>query len=177
MISIAMKTAAAVIAAAGLAYTSADDAALGAAYGDDGALKSLTEEVLARHAQTVFARADRDGNGALDNNEYAALSIVSAELARLNGFVVIESENGPATLAISGAPSSALSKADHVRIDAVARSTFYIHAGKDGRMDENEYANAQRAMFDGADFNGNGVLKRGELAVFARRQASMTAGV
>ena len=176
MISIAMKTAAAVIAAAGLAYTSADDAP-GAAYGEDGRLKLLTEEVLATHAQTVFHRADRDQDGALDNDEYAALSIVSAELARLNGFVVIEGEAGPSTVSISGAPSSALSQADHVRIDAVARSTFYLHAGNDGRMDESEYASAQRAVFDGADFNGNGVLKRGELAVFARRQALMTAGV
>ena len=177
MISIAIKTAAAVIAAAGLAYTSADDAAPGAAYGDENRLKSLTEDVLATHAQAVFQRADRDQNGALDNNEYASLSIVSAELARLNGFIVIESENGPATVAISGHASSALSQADHVRIDAVARSTFYLHAGNDGRMDENEYATAQRAMFDGADINGNGVLRRGELAVFAQRQALMTAGV
>lgn len=176
MISIAMKTAAAVIAAAGLAYTSADDAAPGAAYGDDNQLKSLTEDVLATHAQTIFQRADRDQNNILDNNEYAALSIVSAELARLNGFVVIESDTGPATVAISG-PAAALSQAEHARIDAVARSTFYLHAGNDGRMDKREYANAQRAMFDVADFNGNGVLKRGELSVFAQRQALISAGV
>lgn len=177
MISIALKTAAAVIAAAGLAYTSAEEAVSGEAYGAESRLKSLTEEALGVHAQTVFHRADRDQSGSLDNNEYAALSIASAELARLNGFVVIEGGNGPTTVSLSETASSALSPAEHVRIDAVARSTFYLHAGNDGRIDENEFANAQRAMFEVADFNSNGVLKRGELAVFARRQALMSAGV
>ncbi len=176
MISVAMKTAAAVIAAAGLAYTSAEETLSGAAYGDNDRLTSLTEGALAEHAATVFQRADRDQNGALNSDEYAALSIVSAELARLNGFVVIEGADGPGTLALSGFTPSALSPTEHVRVDAVARSTFYLHAGDDGLMSENEYTNAQRAIFDVVDFNRNGVLKRGELKAFAHRQALVSAG-
>ncbi len=176
MISVAMKIAAAAVAAAGLAYTSAETALSGAAYGDEDRLTALTEAALVEHAAAVFQRADRDQSGALDNDEYAALSIVSAELARLNGFVVIESADGFGTLALSGSTPSALSQIEHVRVDAVARSTFYQHAGDDGLMSEQEYADAQRAVFDVADFNRNGVLKRGELKAFAHRQALLSAG-
>ena len=176
MFSIAAKTAAAMLAAAGLAYTSADDKLSGAAYGDDH-VTSLSEDQLADHAAAVFNRADRDQNGALDSDEYASLSIVSAELARLNGFVVIESANGPATVALAGMTPAALSPSEHVRVDAVARSTFYLYAGDDGLMSENEYTIAQRSIFDVADFNRNGVLKRGELQAFANRQALISTGV
>ncbi len=175
MFSVALKTAAAMLAAAGLAYTSADDK-LSAAYGDDH-VASLSEDQLADHAAAVFNRADRDQNGALDSDEYASLSIVSAELARLNGFVVIETANGPATVALAGMTPAALSPAEHVRVDAVARSTFYLHAGDDGLMSEDEYTSAQRSIFEVADFNRNGVLKRGELQAFANRQALVSTGV
>lgn len=176
MISIAMKTAAAVIAAAGLAYTSAEDAQTDA-YGADDQLTSLSEDRLAVHSGLVFQRADRNQSGALDADEYAALKIVSAELARLNGFIVLEGEDGPSTLALSGQAPSALSPIEHVRVDAVARSTFYLHAGDDGLMSDEEYSSAQREIFDVADFNRNGVLKRGELKSFANRQALVTTGV
>ncbi len=177
MISVAMKTAAAVLAAAGLAYTSADEALSGPAYGDEDQLRALTEQALADHASAVFQRADRDQDAVLNADEYATLSIVSAELARLNGFVVIEGVEGPATLTLAGNAPSALSSAEHVRVDAVARSTFYAHAGDDGRMNEEEYARAQRALFEVADFNRNGVLQRGELEVFAQKQALLSPGV
>lgn len=177
MISVAMKTAAAVIAAAGLAYTSADDLVSDPAYGDEDRLRALTEDALIDHASAIFQRADRDQDGVLNANEYAALSIVSAELARLNGFVVIEGAEGPATVTLAATAPAALSRAEHVRVDAVARSTFYTHAGDDGQMNEEEYARAQRAMFDVADFNRNGVLQRGELEVFAQKQALLSTGV
>ena len=177
MISVAMKTAAAVIAAAGLAYTSAEDRLSGPAYADDDRLRALTEEVLANHASAVFERSDRDQDGVLNADEYAALSIVSAELARLNGFVVIEGVGGPATVMLAAAAPAALSPAEHVRVDAVARSAFYAHAGDDGRMSEEEYARSQRAVFDIADFNRNGVLQRGELEAFAQKQALLSTGV
>jgi hypothetical protein len=174
MMTIVMKSAAAVLAAAGLAYTSAGDAP--PAYGDEG-LKALTEEALADHAANVFQRSDRNQDGALNTDEYAALAIVSAELARLNGFIVIEGATGPARVTLAGYAPASLSAAEHARIDAVARSAFYLHAGDDGSMSEEEFTNAQQGVFDAADFNRNGVLRRGELEVFAQRQAMMSAGV
>ncbi len=174
MMTFVIKSAAAVLAAAGLAYTSASD--LPEAYSGD-ALKALTEEALADHAATVFHRADRNQDGALDADEYAALAIVSAELARLNGFIVIESEAGPARVTLAGFAPASLSAAEHARVDAVARNVFYLHAGDDGRLNEDEFTNAQQGVFDAADFNRNGVLRRGELEVFAQRQAMLAAGV
>lgn len=176
MMSVALKSAAALFAAAGLAATSVDDFTGAPAYGD-GHVKALTEDAVAAHASTIFHRADRDQNGFLDADEYASLSIVAAELARLNGFVVIESDDGPATLTLASTGPAALSRAEHIRIDAVARSAFYTSAGEDGRMSESEYLSAQRASFDAADFNANGVLRRGELEAFAQRQALATMGV
>ena len=175
MMSVALKSVAALAAAAGLAYKAADETALAPAYGDS--VRTLSADAVATHAALVFQRADRDQDGALDADEYASLSVVSAELARLNGFVVIEGEEGPATVAIASGAPSALSHAEYIRIDAVARSAFYLHAGDDGRLSEEEFANGQRAVFDAADFNRNGVLRRGELEAFAQRQALLTAGV
>lgn len=178
MMSIAIKAAAAVLAAAGLAFTAADEEAMGLAYTVDNKVSVLTEENVAEHAAIVFHRADRNQDGSIDADEYASLSIAAAELARLNGFVVIESDDGaPGLLSIASAAPASLSRAEHARIDAVARNVFYRHAGDNGKMSEQEYADAQRAVFDAADFNNNGVLKRGELEVFAQRQALIATGV
>lgn len=175
MMSIIFKSTAAILAAAGLAVSAGEDALSGPAYSDS--LAELTEESFASHAAVVFQRTDRNQDGYLQVDEFAAFSIVSAELARLNGFVVIEDENGPATLEIAGYSPSALSRSEHIRIDAVARNTFFLHAGDDGVMSEDEFTDAQRASFDAADFNRNGVLRRGELEAFAYRQAHMSVGV
>lgn len=175
MISIAFKITTAVIAAAGLAFASADDLASSSPY-DGEQLKLLDEAVLTDHASTVFQRADFDQNGTLNADEYATLAIISAELARLNGFVVIETSAGPSTVSLRSTAPASLSGAEHTRIDAVARSMFYNAAGDDGRMDEAEYIVAQRAVFDQADFNSNGALRKAELELFAERQAMTQIG-
>lgn len=175
MLSIAFKTATAAIAAAGLAFASADELTLGSPY-DGEKLKWLDETALTDHASAVFQRADLDQSGALNADEYAALAIISAELARLNGFVVIETSAGPSTVPLRSTAPASMSGAEHARIDAVARSNFYNAAGEDGRMDEEEYLSAQRAVFDAADFNANGSLRKAELELFAERQAMTQIG-
>jgi EF hand len=170
-----IKSAAAIAAVAGLAFASADELAPGAAYGD-AALSSLTQAELADHALRVFERADRNGDQALDVDEYTALSVVTAELAQLNGFIAIETEDEPSLIALPGASPSALSRSEHIRINAVAQHAFYAYAGGDGRIDADEFVAAQSALFNAADRNGNGMLKRRELGVFAQRQASQTIG-
>jgi len=174
MMSVLFKSALAVAAAAGLAYTSADDLT-GSPY-DDGEVKSLNQAALEDHAAALFQRADRNQDSVLDADEYATLAIVSAELSRLNGFVVIEGEQGPATLKLASARPASLGAAEHARIGAVSRAMFYAGAGDDAKMSEAEFIASQRAIFDAADFNGNGVLHRGELAVFAGRQAMTLTG-
>lgn len=171
--SVAVKTAAAIAAVAGLAFAAVDGPD---AYGD-ARLRSLTEADVAGHAARVFARADMDQSGALDADEYTALSVITAELARLNGFIVIEREDAPGVIELSAAEPAALPEAEQIRIAAVSRNAFYVFAGLDGEMTREEFAAAQGSLFASADLNGNGKLARRELALFAQRQANFTSGV
>lgn len=169
-----MKSAAAAAAVAGLAFA-AVETEIPAAYDGD-FLRTLSEAELAAHAGNVFSRADMDENGALDADEYTALSVVTAELARLNGFVVVERQDKVGVIALPAAQPASLPRSEHIRIAAVARHTFYAFAGEDGRMSADEFAASQGALFQAADLNRNGRLARKELSIFAQRQASLTIG-
>ena len=173
MTPIVIKSFAAVAAVAGLAFAAVESPD---AY-DGEALKTLSEADIAGHAERVFARADMDASGTLDADEYTALSVVTAELARLNGFVVIEREDEPARIEIATGEPASLPEAEHIRIAAVAQTRFYGFAGDDGVMTADEFAAAQAWLFASADFNNNGQLAKRELAVFAKQQASLASGV
>ncbi|MHA7871912.1 MAG: hypothetical protein ACX939_06140 [Hyphococcus sp.] len=176
MTPVVLKAIAAIAAVAGLAATSADDLEQSAGY-PDSAVKSLTRADIGDHAALVFARADRNRDGALNVDEYAALSVVTAELAHLNGFIAIErKEDAPAIARLPSADQAALSSIQQTRIAAVARSRFYVFAGEDGAMNSDEFSRAQMSVFDEADFNRNGVLVRNELAAFAEKQVFQTVG-
>lgn len=158
------------VAAAGVAIASLVGANTPAAY-DDGELKRLSAAEASTYAERVFARSDRNGDGVLDVNEFAALTVVTAELANLNGFVAVEKEEKVETIALPVNAPSALSASEHARIDAVARHTFYAFAGGDGKMQQGEFTGLQDAIFASSDLNANGSLTRTELSIFARRQA------
>ncbi|MEZ5893608.1 MAG: hypothetical protein R3C58_10785 [Parvularculaceae bacterium] len=167
--SIFMNGLAAAVATLGVAAASFVGMS-GDAY-DGGALTRLTDAEAASHAQAVFLRSDRNGDGALDVNEYAALSVVTAELANLNGFLAIEQADKIAAIALPVAAPSALGDSEQTRIDAVARSTFYAFSGADGKMQQGEYLVLQRTIFTSSDLNANGYLTNGELSIYAQRQA------
>lgn len=88
------------------------------------AVKSLTADEAAAHTNAIFARADIDGSGKLDANEYAALAIVTAELSRLNGFYALDIGDGREFVPLPVSAPGALSQAEHARVDAVARAEF-----------------------------------------------------
>ncbi len=138
---------------------------------DGGELKRLSAPEASTYAARVFARSDRNGDAVLDVNEFAALTIVTAELANLNGFVSVEKEAGVETISLPVNAPAALSQSEHARIDAVARHTFYAFAGQDGKMQQGEFVGLQDAIFMSSDLNANGALTRSELSIFARRQA------
>lgn len=138
---------------------------------EDGAVTKLTQAEAASFAEGVFRRADIDRDGALDVDEFAALSIVTAELAHLNGFVAVEKEGALETIALPVSAPAALGDAEQTRIDAVARHTFYAFAGSDGKMQQGEYSGLQEAIFASSDLNANGALTSAELPLFAQRQA------
>lgn len=142
----------------------------GPAY-DDGVLKALSQAEAATFAEAVFHRADRDYDGALNVDEFAALTVVTAELAHLNGFIAVEKDGAIETIALPAAASGALGDSEQTRIDAVARHSFYAFAGSDGKMQQGEYLGLQDAIFASSDLNANGALTRTELSLFAQRQA------
>lgn len=158
------------VAAAGVAIASFVGTSAPAAY-DDGELKRLSAAEASTHAERMFARSDRNGDGVLDVNEFAALTIVTAELAHLNGFVAVEKEATVETIGLPVNAPAALPAAEHARIDAVARHAFYAFAGNDGKMQQGEFIGLQDAIFASSDLNANGALTRTELSIYARRQA------
>jgi len=176
MAPVLMKTLAAIVAVAGLGIASVESILAGSAY-DGGQITALTESEITAHAERVFARADVDANAALDVDEFTALTVVTAELARLNGFIVVELGDQPGVIELPVVSPSALPRSEHIRVAAVAQRRFYVFAGADGKMSADEFAAAQGALFDAADRNGNGRLGRRELSAYAQRHASMSAGV
>jgi len=142
-----------------------------AAYG--AAVASLSAEDAAAHAQSTFARADLDRSGALDVEEYEALAIVTAELARLNGFIALEVGGGQEIVPLPVNAPAALAGSERARVTALAHAEFYALAGEDAVIDFSEYAGEQDARFAAADRNRNGALAKAELVSFAARAAML----
>ncbi|MBI1364948.1 MAG: hypothetical protein GC153_03205 [Alphaproteobacteria bacterium] len=137
-------------------------------------LRSLSAADAAADAAATFERADLDKSDALDIEEYASLAVITAELARLNGYVRLAADDAlPIALPIR-APE-ALAGAERARVEAVARRDFYRIAGDDGRISKREFLAAAAERFAAADRNRNGVLAKRELAAFAARKASLLA--
>ncbi len=137
----------------------------------------LTAAEASVHANKVFDRADLDKSGAMSADEFTALSIVTAELAHLNGYVVIETEGLERTIDLPIEAPAALSYGERARIEAVARNAFYAAAGGDRKLTKAEFAKAQSLAFDEADRNRNGALAKRELSNFAAGQAKLSPGV
>ncbi len=142
------------------------------AYGT--AIDRLEANIAAREAARVFSRADLDKDGALSQDEYSVLAVVSAELARLNGFVAIDISGGVRTVAVSTAGGPSLSPAQRKRINDRAAREFRIIAGEDERLAGDEYVAAQLEQFLTNDVDRNGVLTGPELVSFARAQSKTT---
>jgi len=153
--------------------------ASGAAFKDnayDGAITGLTQAEASLHARQVFARSDRNQDGVMSADEFASLSIITAELAHLNGFIAIEGDDGARTIALPIKAPVALPRGERARVEAVARNAFYAAAGSDGKLTAAEFISAEMVKFTEADRNRNGRLAKSELAGFAMRQARLATG-
>jgi hypothetical protein len=168
--TIFMNTATAAFASLAVAAASYASTQMPAAYGD-GELTKLSQSEAAANAQLAFHRADRNGDAVISVDEFAAMTIVTAELANLNGFVSVEKSGAVQTIALPVSAPLALGDAEQTRIDAVARHTFYAFAGGDGKMQQGEFIDLQNAIFASSDLNANGALTRAELSIYAQRQA------
>lgn len=124
---------------------------------------------IANTAKSVFDRADFDNDSELSREEYVTLAVVTAELARLNGFIAVDYAGGVRTAAVpSGAPWSAKERA---RIEASAERDYARLAGEDERMTKEEFMTARLEAMTAADFDRNGVLAGVELTRFAAAEA------
>jgi hypothetical protein len=158
------------IALAAIGAALASGAAERAAY--DGPAASLSVAELRQHADAIFDCADLDKSGALEAEEYSALALVTAELSRLNGFVALHVGAESRTVQLPrGLPE--FSRAERVRVEAVARKAFYASAGADSAIERSEFASALAARFTASDANRDGGLKRRELISFAAKIAAV----
>ena len=137
----------------------------------DGAdIQRFSQSEAIAYAGQNFVRGDRNEDGVLNVDEFAALSVVTSELAHLNGFIAVEKGDRVETIAFPLAAPVALGDAEHTRIDAVARHSFYAFSGADGKMQKIEYQRLQSVIFANSDRNGNGALVKDELLKFVQQQ-------
>ncbi len=156
-------------AAAGASLVSSASVAPQPAYG--AAVVRLEAAAAASDAARIFDRADLDNNGFLDRDEYEILGIVTAELAQLNGFIVIDAGRGIETVAIARAESRTLDDQEKAQVGERARREFEMMAGDDERLASDEFLDAQLVLFLATDADRNGVLAGVELTSYARSQS------
>ncbi len=137
-----------------------------------GPAQALSSSDADRRAALLFAQSDLDGSGDLSVEEFSALSVVSAELARLSGFVALDVGGETSrVIDIADVAPASVSLTERTRIEAVASHEFHDAAGPDGVLDEDDFLALERERFIAADLNGDGALKRQELSVYGLRVA------
>ena len=141
------------------------------AYGDE--IATLTAQEVETHAAAEFFRADVNGDGVMNADEYTALATVTAELSLLNGFVAFETGKSEETVALPFERPGALTRGERARIEATARNEFYTAAGSDGVLSAPEYKAFKVSRFSDADRNRNGKLAKAELRAFAAAEAKV----
>jgi len=141
------------------------------AYG--AAAVSVEAEAVVREAISRFERADLNKDGALDEEEFAIMAIVGAELARLNGFVPIAMNGEVRTIPLGEARREPLTKAEKAMTAARAAREYRVIAGDDERVHVGEFVDAELEKFIADDADRNGELSGVELASFAHRQARL----
>lgn len=127
---------------------------------------------IAQTAKTIFVRADLDNDGALSEEEFVTLAIVTGELARLNGFVPVDYARGVRTAKLAYADAWSLET--RARIMNAAERDYALFAGDDGRLDAGEFVSARLEALSAADRDRNGVLTGAELQRFAAIEARVS---
>ena len=157
--------------AAGASLVSSTSVAPQPAYGV--AAATLEATAAASHAARLFDRADLDNNGFLDRDEYEILSVVTAELAQLNGFIAIDAGRGIETVQVARAGHGSLNETKKTRLKERALREFRLFAGDDERLASDEFVTVQLEMFLAIDDDRNGVLSGAELKSYAYAQSKL----
>jgi hypothetical protein len=159
------------VPALAIAAFGAGSSPIGAGAGESASLAASDLEI---HASLLFARADLDRSHTLDADEYAALSLVTAELARLNGRVPLLRMNDTRNIPVPSHTPASFKWSERTSIEAMARREFYAAAGDDAAMSASEFVADENARFAEADRNGDGRLARNELLAFGAALASVS---
>ena len=120
-----------------------------------------------KRAMLQFQRADLDGSGALDADEFATLTIVTGELARLNGVLVLDAA-GKVEAPLTDAVLVPLSREERFQLDALARQEFRRFAGGDDVLCDDEFTAIRTRQFKQSDLNNDDVLSGVEIASFVQ---------
>ncbi|WP_306250179.1 hypothetical protein [Parvularcula sp. IMCC14364] len=134
------------------------------------ATTTLTVEDTRLDADQLFTKVDTDRDGVISVDEYAAQTVVRANLARFNQAVVIDGEQ-TFHVKVAQEATTALSPSQQTAIDAVARTEFYRISGEDIVLDKNEWIQSRLSQFAAADRDNDGLLRNSELDLYAMRIA------
>jgi hypothetical protein len=159
--------AAALAVGAGLVHAASVEPRL--AYGAPAS--QLEATTIVETARTVFSRADLDNDRDLSREEYVTLAVVTAELARLNGFVTVDYAGGVRTAQLPRV--HAWTSNERAGVEASASRDYGFFAGDDDRMSGEEFVAARLEALSLADTDRNGVLRGAELTRFAAIEARL----
>lgn len=135
---------------------------------------SLEADAVAKNATRVFDRADLNNDGALDQDEYHILAVVTAELANLNGFASFHAGEGIRIVKIPQTKKSDLTAIEKAAIRAKAVREFLYLSGDDEGLAREEFITAEFERFIANDRDRNGVLFGPELVSFAMMQTNLS---
>ncbi len=164
----------AIAAAAGAVTAATTSEIFAPAYGDQATIVGAGAAQI--HASNMFEAADADRSGDLNSDEFAAMRLVTAELAHLNGFVPIAAGDQPERILLPVKAPTTLAAGERARITAIAYREFYVAAGPDARLSRREFLQINAQMFARHDRDGDGLLARHELTRFATQTAFLPSG-
>ncbi len=114
-----------------------------------------------------FHRADLDGSGLLEQEEFVALAVVSAELARLNGFVALDGHKQLKVLDLPNEDNLAAPDLNRRRIEQSARAIYADLAFGGPGILESSYVIAREVSFRKLDQDQDNSLSGPDLGRLA----------
>ena len=124
---------------------------------------SITADDFHDYSATEFLQADRDDSGGLSADEFAAMELVKAELANLNGFVRLgENEGLPIASDTNGRAG-----VDRNEIIANARSNFESAALAGMEISMGQFQDLRDGQFRAADLSHDGKIEKDEILRFS----------
>jgi len=121
-------------------------------------------------AEALFERIDLNKDRRIDVDEFAAQTVVLADMVRSAGALRI-AERDDLRIDLPEAGAAPLTPAERISLDAIARDAFYAAAEGEGSLTPESWIALKLRDFASADFDADGELKGRELPAYALRIA------